>query len=273
MPSARHSDAVLTQPGRLRLYSIDELMRMPPPIYIIERFIQENSFAVVYGPSGVGKSFIVQDMLMSIGSGLPWQANMTRKGTGLYVSAEGRSGLGQRTLAWMKTATLDPRDVDVSFLPEALSLHNDEELDVLFERFEEMEVAPSIVAIDTLARCFEGDENKTEDMGRFIKGVDRIRARYGCSVIAVHHTGTNEGRERGNTALRAATDTMIKVMPGVLGAKSTSTIGMPADAFTILTDKQKDAPGSPVGIGRFKAVEGTTSCVVPIEWFDAKELQ
>ena len=58
-----------------------------------------------------------------------------------------------------------------------------------------------------------GDENATQDMGRFIAGVDFLRRVTGAAVLALHHSGWNETRERGNSSLRGAADTMMSLTP------------------------------------------------------------
>lgn len=249
-------------------------MHMAPPLWQVEGLIPENALAVLYGPSGCGKTFEALNIALSVGSGLPWHGRKTTKGYVLYVSGEGRAGLGQRINAWMDDATLDARDVDIAWLPEAIDVYaGSEHIDILFNRFEEMDAAPDLVVIDTLARCFAGDENKTEDMGNFIRGCDRIRNSFGCSVLVIHHTNTEQARERGNGALRGATDAMIRMMPGVLGARSTSPFNRSAETtFTLLVDKQKDAPHGPIGIGKLSPVHGTTSCVTTMEWVNEQEL-
>jgi RecA-family ATPase len=240
-------------------------------------FIPENAFAVIYGPSGCGKSFETLDIAAHIATGLPWHGRPVEAGFVLYVSAEGRAGLGQRVKAWRMSKGLDAEDLrgKIAFLPEAVSVHNESDhIDQLFARFEELETIPSLIVLDTLARCFDGDENKTEDMGRFVKGVDRLRGQYGCAVLAVHHTGTAEARERGNGALRAAADTMIRMMPGILGSKAPSPFMRSKETtFTLMLDKQKDAVEDSIGVGRLVPVTGTTSAVPALEWLSEEDLR
>jgi hypothetical protein len=76
---------------------------------------------------------------------------------------------------------------------------------------DEVQVHPRLVVIDTLARCFDGNENEQEDMGRFVAGADRFRQEFDAAVIVVHHTRLDGDRERGNTAFRGAADSMLSV--------------------------------------------------------------
>jgi hypothetical protein len=49
-------------------------------------------------------------------------------------------------------------------------------------------------------------------MGAFVRAMDRLRARLGCAVIAVHHLGKDHSRgARGHSLLRCAVDTEITV--------------------------------------------------------------
>lgn len=232
--SSRPSRFPLTQPGRLRLYSTAELGKMPTPEWQVNEWIHQGAFVVVYGPPGCGKSFVVGDMGCSVSTGLPWQGQDTEQGHMLYVAGEGGSGMGKRSFSWMHEKSItDPDLLDVSWLLEPFPVQADsEDMHVLLRRIEEMSTRPSFVVIDTLARCYEGDENTQEDMSAFIRGVDQIRQEFGSTVVVIHHTRLDGDRERGNTALRGAADTMISVACKKQGSEK---------LLTLKVDKQKEA--------------------------------
>ena len=106
---------------------------------------------------------------------------------------------------------VDPAQADIAWLTESIPVNVDSEnMDILFGRInDELQKSPALVVIDTLARCFDGDENLQEDMGRFIGGIDRLRREFDTTVIVVHHTRLDADRERGSTAFRGAADTMV----------------------------------------------------------------
>ena len=113
--------------------------------------------------------------------------------------------------------------------------------------------APILVIVDTLARCLGGgDENSARDMGAAITSLDHVRHAFGCAVLVLHHTGhSNEHRERGSSALRAAADTLI------IGAKTD-------DVMTLRCEKQRNAePFEDIAV-RLVPVDigGETSCVI-----------
>lgn len=251
--SSRPSEFPLTTPGALRLYSLPELLKLPPPRWQIESILPAGAFAVLYSEPESYKTFEAINMALSIATGIPWNGYATTRGVALYISAEGGGGIAKRARAWCLNRGIDPRDPRIAFLIEALFIHNEsDDLELLHDRvLNEWQVEPDLVVIDTLARCFDGDENQQEDMGRFVSGVDTIRRTFRSTVLAVHHTNLGGFRERGNTSLRGAADTMFRV-------------DREGESLTISCAKQKDSEHFPDIRERFVAVDGTDSgCMVP----------
>ena len=228
--SSRPSSFTLTSPGPLRLYSTVELLRLPPPTWLIETILPAGGLVGLYGPPGAFKSFVALDLAMSVATGRAWHGQAVIKGHAIYVAAEGGTGMGKRAQAWLLHHDIPASAVDMSWLIESVTVNPDsDQMDRLLTRVnDEMHTEPSLIVIDTLARCFEGDENTQEDMGRFVAGVDRLRREFGATVLVVHHTRLAADRERGNTAFRGAADTMIS-------------IARHDDDVTITNNKQKDA--------------------------------
>ena len=255
---SRPSDFALTRPGPLRLYSTAELLALPPPEWLIDPIMPTGALVGLYGEPWSGKSFVAIDMALCVASGLPWHGFETRQGFALYVSAEGGTGIGKRVLAWLTYHQLPVAQAHVAWLTESIPIYGDSgNIDQLLDRINEIENLPSIVVLDTLARCFDGDENQQEDMGRFIAGVDRLRHEFGATVIVVHHTRLDATRERGNTAFRGAADTMIVLEPHQSAHHR--------KRMTLTCNKQKDSEDfDPITLS-LKVVPGTDSCVTVAE--------
>lgn len=249
---SRPSGFQLSSPGPLRLYSTEELLTLPPPSWLIENIIPEGSLCALYGPPESTKSFIAIDLALCVATGRAWHGHLVLRGFVLYVAAEGGPGLSKRVRAWLIASNLPASDADVAWLIESMTVAGtSEDMSTLLERIDgEMERIPSLIIIDTLARCFEGDENQQEDMGAFIAGLDTLRHRYGAAVLTVHHTRLGGDRERGNTALRGGTDTMISVSRGDNGI------------IQLECTKQKDAEHFPSLEFTLRQVPDTDSCVV-----------
>ena len=231
MTSSRPSILALTRSGPLRLFDTVELLRMPPPHWLVHDILPAGGLVGLYGQPGAGKSFLAIDLAMCVASGRPWHGHEVLSGFVLYVSAEGGTGIGKRAQAWLSTLGVNPHELNMAWLTESIPVSStSEDMDVLFRRLnDEVEQNPALVVIDTLARCFDGDENLQEDMGRFIAGVDRLRREFTATVIVVHHTRLDAERERGSTAFRGAADTMLSI------ARKRG------DSLILSCNKQKDA--------------------------------
>lgn len=213
-PRTRPANIVMTQKGPIRLYGTGEMLKLPAPSWLIRDIIPLGGFAALYAEPESFKSFLAADMCLSVAAGGYWQGHDCGTGTfSLYVSGEGGGGMSKRIEAWLKHRGLKPHDAQMAWLLEPIYVHSESTgIERLLERIEqEVGRIPKFVVIDTLARCFEGDENQQEDMNRFVAGVDLLRKEWGCTVLAIHHTRLDGERERGSTNFRGALDTMIKV--------------------------------------------------------------
>lgn len=180
-----------------RFYTPEELLDFPAADWLVEPFLIHNGFSVLYGPSGTFKSFCALD----------WAARAP--GTAVMLAAESSpKNLGQRIQAWEEAAGQKSGIVSIPYAVDLAA-----EAKSLIEDM--LPLNPSVVIVDTLSRNSGGmDENSTQDMARLVGAMDEIRARVGCALLGLHHTGHAEtGRERGSSVLRAAADVSILATP------------------------------------------------------------
>ena len=210
--SSRPASFPFTTPGAMRLLSTEEMMRVPPPTWLIDTIIPAGGIVGLYGPPGVKKSFMAADVALSVAAGGLWQGHAVTRGFPLYVAAEGAAGMGKRVKGWLHYRKLKAEDVKAAWLTESVPVYADSDgMSLVMDRIDEADVVPDLIVIDTLARCFDGDENQQVDMGRFVAGVDRLRKEFDATILVVHHTRLDGDRERGNTAFRGAADAMLSL--------------------------------------------------------------
>jgi len=214
-----------------------EMARISNMAWLIDGLIPAETFGVVFGEPGCGKSFTMVDMACSVASGEQWQGLDTGdEGIVIYVSAEGGNGMRFRKRAWeqkhkraplmrvmpMTTIMDDPKDVG--------SLTQ-----VLREYRRRIDQPIKMVVIDTLNRSMAGNENDNSDMADFVRGCEQIQHDHSCGVVVVHHSGKDAERgARGASALKAATD--FEVM-----------VGKKDDVITVTHTRAKDSePLAPV---------------------------
>jgi hypothetical protein len=251
MSSSRPSAFLFSQQGPYRLYSTTELLKLPPPAWLVDKVIPKGGFVTLYAPPEHYKSFLALDIALAVATGRSWQGHAILEPGGfvVYIAAEGVNGLGKRALAWLGHHGVDPETPDIAWLTESLAITADSDalLDLLVRIEQEVRRVPVLVVIDTLARCFPGKEST--ELGAFVAGVDVLRHKFKCAVLVVHHTRLDASRERGGTELRAASDAMLAV------AREDQQI-------TVSCEKMKDAEHFEDIQLQLRTVEGTESCVL-----------
>lgn len=232
-----------------------------------------EGLGLLWGEAGVGKSFVACSIAASVATGRPWLGHRVSEGAVVYVAGEGGAGSVARRLDAALTALrcCDPEDGPVPLwiaTPGVDLANGPAELIALLDR-----VCPRLIIIDTLSRCYRGDENSSQDMGRFVLSLDMLRDLYGCSVLVVHHANktdkTGSGRVRGSSVLYGAVDVSVQLVPQKDGT------------VTLVADKLRDMDATaPVAELRFVTVPvwgerdelgdvRTTRMVRPTEAFEA----
>lgn len=243
---------------RAALLTAAELIKRPPPEYLIDQILPKGALGCVYGRPGSAKTFLALDWAFSVAAGMPWSAREIRGGPVLYIVAEGSGGLGIRVRVWLEHARL-PDLEQIQFLPLAINLLDVHQLAALATVA--TEIGPVLIVIDTLARSMVGgDENSARDVGLLIDAADKLRQATGATVLLVHHTGKDGQTYRGSSALEGACDTMIEVQ-------------LDGGTVTIRCEKQKDdEPFEPIRM-RLVTVDlgDASSCVLEASRGDATE--
>ncbi len=188
---------------------------MPPPEWIFHELLQTNSTALLYGPSTVGKTFLILELICALAVQHHGIFRPMQPGRILYISGEGEAGLGIRLKAWEKDrGVLLPPDNPV-FVGQAVQIADPKErrLFITAIRKEFGERPPIAIVYDTLARCAVGlDENSAKDMGMLVDGLEQIRVELQSSQILVHHSTKKDPKvERGSGAIFGAVDTTLSM--------------------------------------------------------------
>lgn len=238
--------------------SIDQLMDMPEPEYLIEGVLPKYGVGHLVGASSGGKTFIALHIAMTLARGddnwlgFPTSGEQHRVA---YIAMEGGFDLGQRVQAWMQMygavnsenirfLVEQPFDLMTADAAEALKGLQD--------------FHPSVLFIDTQSLAApKADENDNASMTALMSTVKLISQAYGCLVILVHHAGHSNDRARGASAQYANMDVSFFVKAGKEHT----------DPRTLIVDKLKSGlPPDPI---HFQLVESGNSVVVhrvdPIE--------
>ena len=209
---ARLLDAVEFLPVRFRLLTAGDLLRLPPVQWIVRGVLPRDGLAVVYGPSGSGKSFLVLDILACVSDGREWFGRKVRPVPVIYCALEGEAGLSQRMQAYQSVHGA-MAGVRMRFLTTGFDLLVAEDVESLAAAIGSAGVGGGVVVLDTLNRAAPGtDENSSQDMGRIIAACKHLQGLVGGLVVLVHHTGKDAAKGlRGHSSLFAALDAAVEV--------------------------------------------------------------
>jgi len=182
------------------LVPLQEMKNLPRVTWLIPGEIPERGITVLYGPSGIGKSFLALHYAMQLGQ----TKNV------LYVAAEGQTGFFVRSQAWLKHHKVDEARVNLTFFLSVISLLDEAECVKFTSLLRPLK--PDLVVVDTLSLCLlPGDENSSRDMGLFIKSTQRLMRELKCAILFIHHTGKEGKVERGSSVLKATCDVMFRL--------------------------------------------------------------
>jgi KaiC/GvpD/RAD55 family RecA-like ATPase len=222
--------------------AFDELVDIVYPRYLLRPLIETGSVGMVFGPSGIGKSFVTIDLAMSIAGGLPWGTLHASQMPVFYIAAEGGDAFGRRVRAWYLDAIATRVDTDEErralraalesnffVIPQVVQLAERGHRESLIQDIRELcpDRQIGMVIVDTVARNALGiEENNNTEMGQFVDACYELRTGLGLPVdeeddskdrrepvvLLVHHTGTvardadGNMRARGASALRSGVD-------------------------------------------------------------------
>jgi hypothetical protein len=178
----------------------------------VKHMIPDNSLGMFFGASGTYKSFVALDHGLHVAHGMQWMGKRTKQGRVVYLAAEGGAGIYRRVQAWHQHhgRPLTP-DFHVCITPMVLSI--DQHVDALASALEQLPTPARLVYIDTLSQTFEGDENSATDISAYLRLINaKIRARFDCTVVVIHHSGhAASERPRGSSAITANVDFLVGV--------------------------------------------------------------
>lgn len=197
-------------------FAPDMVANIGPTRWLVRKLLPEDCTAVLYGPSGTLKSFVMIDMALSIATGSPWQGKETKQRTVFYLAGEGEQGFAKRVVGWcMKHAMQAPDGFAFRQMPR---IQDASQLDQLVEAIRGIEAErgqAGLIIIDTLFTALDGgDENSGKDMGQIIAAMKRLRMEFGAAVVTVHHTGKIGETARGHSSLPSGMDVMLYAKPG-----------------------------------------------------------
>lgn len=197
-------------PMHYRLLTGDDLCNLPTFQWRIKGVLPAYGFAVLFGPSASGKSFLALDMLQSLSLNRDWFGHKVNQCSVTYVALEGEAGVANRVKAYK--ARHGSTSVNMRYVTQSFNLLNTDDINALATAILAAGTG-DVVVLDTLNRATPGtDENDSKTMSLIISSAKILQELIGGLVLLVHHTGKDSSRGmRGHSSLHAALDCAIEV--------------------------------------------------------------
>lgn len=205
----------------LEILDINEIMALPDPVWLIDKFIIEDATAFLYGPPGCGKSFIALDIAFCLACDqiTEWFGKaINRHGPVVYVTNEGVASLKFRLQALEGKYGIDHATIPFHLIRENLNFMDPKDILKVIEAIKykvekKIGMPPVAIFIDTVSRVIPGaDENLQKDMTLFINAMGILKYTFKCMVMGVHHQSKEGGSQmRGSSTLTGAGDPNVQV--------------------------------------------------------------
>lgn len=200
-----------------QLYSIQELLAIKEPTWLLDRLISPKSLGMLYGPPGAGKTFVVLDLLFSVVKGQPWLGKKVLRPLRVaYGIGEGQLGLRQRLKSALDLYPLSPEEenrfVVMVDLPQLFEGDRHDGYKAFLRSCRSKLRGFDLLVLDTMHLATAGaNENSAQDASKIIQACQTITKELGCAVILVHHSTKDSKTDRGSSAFRGAMDFVFEV--------------------------------------------------------------
>lgn len=194
----------------LESLNLQQMYDLKEPEYLIDGLMIDGGVYSVVASPGIGKSWIEQKVALAVAMGRPFHGRTAKRGTVVRLVSERFALAAKRLRDWrsrypQQAAEIDPNQV--FHFPEPIELHNPHSVERLIRDLEEKGINPSLISVDTLhMNCLGTDENSASQMGLVLAGISRLRKRFNCTILLVHHTGKDGKSERGSNSFRGYLD-------------------------------------------------------------------
>lgn len=170
----------------------------PPREWIVEGYIPKGCVTGLFGPGGVGKSLLLQQLCTSLGMALAWLGLPTQKQTVLsYFCEDDKAELWRRQTAINKAMGIEMNELGNVFMQARPGLPNlmmtyDRGVGSQTEFFEQVErdigmFKATVVLLDNSAQLFGGNENDRREVTQFVNALHKIVNVHNVTIVLLGH--------------------------------------------------------------------------------------
>lgn len=198
----------------MKMFKLSEAPLIPPREYLIEGLIYKGEISLLYGPSGSGKSAIIEDMFTRAAAGLAVGSLQAVELDVFWFATENPHEHLRRVANMDAQLSKVSKTCGEHFLTfEQLTLVGDgarNRMASLADLLRQSDAGrPQVIVIDTLNQAMAGmDENGSAGMSEVISNLKFLLSLCpDIHIMIVHHSGKKkENGPRGHSSLFAAMD-------------------------------------------------------------------
>jgi RecA-family ATPase len=164
---------------------INEIDIRPPANDLIQDLLPDssNSYMLICGRSGIGKTFLALDILFCLASDTPWFSHRTRQCKAGYLSMEGSDRkIKERFETISKSFNHDAQNNIYWQHTMAMTLNQQG-----ITNLESIVTGLTVVIIDPMRPLVAGDYTSPKDATQFLKNLQKVQNETGVRVILLHH--------------------------------------------------------------------------------------
>lgn len=191
-----------TLPEEESLGDLSDLPELAPEL--IQGLLREGHKMLIAAPSKAGKSFLLQELAVSVAEGRTWLGHRVEQGKVLYVNLELDAVSCKHRFRDIYDAMgggTHGSDVLVLNL-RGRSVPLDRLAPTLIRRYKDRHL--KVMIIDPIYKVITGDENAASDMALFCNLFDSIATECGCAMVYSHHFSKGAASRYSNAADRAS---------------------------------------------------------------------
>lgn len=184
----------------------------PPRPFVVADFLGAGDVMCLYGDGGVGKTWIVCDLAVSVADRQPWLGRAVTQSPVLVIDEEsGERRLLDRLERTMRGHGIKPGTaVPIAFASYAgWDFREDVDAGRLHQAI--TETGAGLVIIDALMDVMLGaEENSVKDVSLVFHNLRRVAQATQAAIIVLHHAN-KAGGYRGSSAIKGSVESLVSV--------------------------------------------------------------
>ena len=179
---------------------------------LIDKILPERGVGVIYGASGVGKTFVILSLAFHVALGIELDDLKVQQRDVLILLNEGQAGFSLRSEAWLKFHDRErPQNLLVGEVTPQLM--NTENLEPFIGLAEKMNFNPGLIVIDCFSKAsLGGNDNSATEMAQAIDSAQALANHFQGLVLLIDHEGKrSENGVRGSSSKRGNVDMMARI--------------------------------------------------------------